>query len=411
MEEMIEYVYSLLTAPPIVTGWNYFWLFFPLWLPIITISAFWSVWIRYVRAKAIMKEGSILLELKIPKEILKSPAAMEIIIKSFSQPSVGTFIDAFLKGKVRPWFSLELVSLGGQVKFFIWSHKKWKNSIESQIYAQFPTVEIHEVPDYTLSTQFNEISMWGMQLALTKADPYPIKTYIDYGLDKDPKEEYKIDPITPLLEYLGSLKPDEQAWIQILIQGHRKEAFKDLRLSEKPDWKKAAKAETENILKDAPVKDAEGKLSLLSLSEHQKSILNNMQRNVSKTAFDTCIRCIYLSKPESFNPGNIGGLIGGFGQFGSGETNGFKPGFTTFFDYPWQDFKDRRVTVLKRKILDAYKRRSFFNAPYKNFHGKPFVLSTEELATIFHFPGGVASTPTFSRIVSKKGEAPSNLPI
>jgi len=358
-----------------------------------------------------MNEGSILLELKIPKEILKSPAAMEIIIASFSQPSVGTFIDAFLKGKVRSWFSLELVSLGGQVKFFIWAQKKFKNSIESQIYAQFPTVEVHEVPDYTLSAQFDEISMSGVQLELTKADPYPIKTYIDYGLDKDPKEEFKIDPITPLLEYLGSLKPNEQAWIQILIQAHRKEAFKDLRFKEKPDWKKSAKTEIENILKDAPVKNEEGKLSLLALAEQQKDILNSMQRNVAKTAFDTCIRGIYLTKPESFDKGNFGGLLGAFRQFGSGSTNGFKPGFTTSFDYPWQDFKDRRVTVLKRKILDAYKRRSFFNAPYKNFHGKPFVLSTEELATIFHFPGGVASTPTFSRIVSKKGEAPSNLPI
>jgi len=408
---MIEYFYSLLTSPPIVSGWNYFWRFLPLWLPIVTISAFWNVWIRYVRAKAIMNEGSILLELKIPKEILKSPAAMEIIIASFSQPSVGTFIDAFLKGKVRSWFSLELVSLGGQVKFFIWAQKKFKNSIESQIYAQFPTVEVHEVPDYTLSAQFDEISMSGVQLELTKADPYPIKTYIDYGLDKDPKEEFKIDPITPLLEYLGSLKPNEQAWIQILIQAHRKEAFKDLRFKEKPDWKKSAKTEIENILKDAPVKNEEGKLSLLALAEQQKDILNSMQRNVAKTAFDTCIRGIYLTKPESFDKGNFGGLLGAFRQFGSGSTNGFKPGFTTSFDYPWQDFKDRRVTVLKRKILDAYKRRSFFNAPYKNFHGKPFVLSTEELATIFHFPGGVASTPTFSRIVSKKGEAPSNLPI
>jgi hypothetical protein len=41
----------------------------------------------------------------------------------------------------------------------------------------------------------------------------------------------------------------------------------------------------------------------------------------------------------------------------------------------------------------------------------PFVLNTEELATIYHFPGRVAETPTFGRIEAKKGEPPSNLPI
>jgi hypothetical protein len=39
------------------------------------------------------------------------------------------------------------------------------------------------------------------------------------------------------------------------------------------------------------------------------------------------------------------------------------------------------------------------------------ILNTEELATIFHFPGQVAGTPTLERVPSKKAEAPSNLPI
>jgi hypothetical protein len=46
--------------------------------------------------------------------------------------------------------------------------------------------------------------------------------------------------------------------------------------------------------------------------------------------------------------------------------------------------------------------------PFKSPH---FVLNTEELATMFHFPGGVAATPTFNRIESRKAEAPTNLPV
>ena len=49
--------------------------------------------------------------------------------------------------------------------------------------------------------------------------------------------------------------------------------------------------------------------------------------------------------------------------------------------------------------------------PFDEFNPKPIVMTTEELATIFHFPGQVATTPTISRSSSKKAEPPPNLPI
>ena len=40
-----------------------------------------------------------------------------------------------------------------------------------------------------------------------------------------------------------------------------------------------------------------------------------------------------------------------------------------------------------------------------------FILNLEELATLYHFPGEVAATPTLPRIDSTKSSSPSNLPI
>ena len=59
------------------------------------------------------------------------------------------------------------------------------------MYSQYPGVEIYEVDDYTKPFYYdpNKVSLWAAEFGLTEADPYPIKTYIDYGLDKDPKEE------------------------------------------------------------------------------------------------------------------------------------------------------------------------------------------------------------------------------
>jgi len=413
---MFDNLIYLLTNETFVSALKTIWKLLPLWLPFILFSLFLQTWLRYKRTKWIKDQDFVLFEIRIPKEITKSPSAMEIVLSSFSSPSTGTFLDVFLKGRVRIWYSLEIVSIEGQVRFFIWASKKLKNNIESQIYAQYPTVEIYEVPDYALSVLYNpsEMSFHGAQFELTKPDPYPIKTYIDYGLEKDPKEEYKIDPITTVLEYLGSLRAGEQAWIQILIRAHREETLKkDASFFKKPDWKSRAKDEIKKIIeKDSFVKQAEDKPQTLQhLTDIQKETINAIERSLSKTAFDSMIRVMYLAKKDNFNPANIGGLLGSFKQFSSNHLNGFKPGWTTGFDYPWEDFRGIRTKVGERKILDAYKRRSFFYLPYKFFHGKPFVLTSEELATIYHFPGQVASTPTFSRIVSKKAEPPPNLPL
>jgi hypothetical protein len=88
--------------------------------------------------------------------------------------------------------------------------------------------------------------------------------------------------------------------------------------------------------------------------------------------------------------------------------NGFKPQNTTGVKYPWQDPTGRRVADMKSAMFDAYRRRMYFYPPYAR---TPFVLNTEELATVYHFPGRVAQTPTLGKIESKRAEAPVNLPI
>lgn len=387
----------------------------PIWIPTFLGVVFFDIWVHLKQREWVASQGSVLLEIKLPREQMKSPVAMELFLNHLSQGGVGTLLDVYLKGRVRAWFSLELVSLGGVVKFYIWMHKGFKTRVESQLYAQFPNIEIHEVEDYAMKVDHNpdkyKFGFMG-QFALTKPDAYPIKTYIDYGLDKDPKEEFKNDPIVPVIEYLGSLKPGEQAWIQILIRAHAKEGLKLGRIIVKPDWKKDVEKEIKKVLKEARFKTDEEKApSGQHLSEGQKEVVKAIERTTSKAAFDTMIRGCYISDSESFNGSSIGGLIGALTQYNSGNLNGFRPDFTSGYDYPWQDPLGKNKLSNERKLLEAYKRRSFFAPPFRNFKGKPFILTTEELATIFHFPGGVAATPTLTRIPSKKAEAPANLPI
>jgi hypothetical protein len=393
-------------------------VFAPFFVPLILANILFNYYMRYIRAVWIRKEGSVLLEIKIPKETNKSPLAMEIFFTSLYQTGSATTKEAFSLGKVRPWFSFEIASIDGEVRFFIWALKKWRNLIEAQLYAQYPTIEIYEAEDYTKSIHHDPINlpMWGTYFTLEKEDVFPIKTYVDYGLDKlDTKEEFKIDPMTSVLEYLGSLKKGEQVWIQIIVQAHRKEKTIDGRfLGLKGDWKEEIDEKIAEIKKEATSvrinSDGEKIPGFPNYTPGQIETIKSLERSRDKFPFEAIIRGIYVCTKESFTPISITGLVGSFRQYNSANSNGFKLGWYTDPDEPWRDLKRFRRNVMEEEMLEAYKMRSFFQYPFKNFEATPMILMTEELATIFHFPGTVAGTPTLGRIPSKKSEPPTNLP-
>ncbi len=393
----------------------------PIYIPLVLISLLRYFWISYKQYLFRTNQERILLEIKVPKEIKKTPLAMELVLNALHQTGgESNWYKTGIKGSSRTWFSLELVSIEGNIHFFIWTEKKFKNLIEAQFYAQYPDVEIYEVPDYAkfVDLDLNVTSMWGNEFVLTKDDPYPIKTYVDYGLDKvGLKSDEITDPMTPIIEFLGSVGKGEQLWIQILVRAHKKNFKDDLAFKEKLakmswygdayDWTEKAKKEKSEKLEELKPEDG---MFPRAMTKGEQKILESIERNVDKQGFDVGIRGIYLAEKEKFNPINITGMTGAFKQFNSVTMlNGFRPNrVTDFSDFPWSDYKNMKTNKIKRDMFGEYKRRAYFYYPYTS--DKQFVLSSEELATIFHLPGGVAQTPTFSRIESKKAEPPTNLP-
>ncbi|MEK7642817.1 MAG: hypothetical protein AAB392_03415, partial [Patescibacteria group bacterium] len=209
---------------------NYVLKLAPFWLPIAFIYAAFNAWVRYRRAEYWNnKLGSVLLEIKLPREITKSPLAMELVLNQMHQPpDEGNWYWKYWRGQTRSWFSLEIVSFGGDIHFYVWARRKYKNGIETHLYSQYSGIEISEVEDYTKDFYFDpsQHEMTACQWELSDPDPYPIATYVDYGLDKDPKEEFKVDPLTSQLEFLGSLPKGHNCWIQIIVRAHKKEAKK-----------------------------------------------------------------------------------------------------------------------------------------------------------------------------------------
>ncbi len=387
------------------------WDFSPIWLPLVTGFIAWELWLDYIRGVFAGSKPRILLEILLPQEINKSPAAMELVLTSlFMTSRESTFIDRNLKGQSRPVFSLEIASIEGKVHFYIYTEKDFKNIIESQIYSQFPNIEVREVQDYTKGFVYQPgvNQMFGSEFIKLAVDALPIKTYVAYGLDRDPKEEFKIDPMTPTLEYMGSLGQGEQLWLQLIIRAHKDEKIEYVDgKRKKVGW--AFYAEKEKKKRFDALKDKANPTGpARRMTKSEEEVIAAIDRSVSKLPFDVGIRAIYFAQPASSFVGvNRAGLVGTIRQYNSPNMNGFKPSNATSFDYPWMDFRDWRMNKYKTKMMHSFRQRAFFHLGDR----KSIVMNTEEIATMFHFPGGVAATPTFARIMSKKSQAPANLPI
>lgn len=419
-------------------------------------------YLSLVRAEFYSKQKYSLLEISIPRGQSKSPLAMEVFLNTLYQPfGEGTWMDIWLKGSTKSWFTLELVSIEGKVKFFIWTNEKFSNIIQTQLYAQFPDIGIKEVykgdykNDYVANINY-DVSKYKFSCAEFKkknAGHLPIKTYTDYGLDKDPKEEFKIDPITPVLEYLGNLGKGEQAWIQIGIRAPGKDFSKAFPTDSKElekfrkthklkwyenkvmvDWTDAAKDDLKKLTKRDQKMDKENPSNPaeMKLTKQEMEKVDAVERGLSKLAFDTCIRTVYLAEKDLFSPANSAGLSGVFKQYNTQHLNSFESRSPTV-KYALQDKSGLRVEADKKKIFEQYKSRAFFYPQFipvgASSHHKawqtnqfklakdkykpnvPFIMTIEELATIFHFPGDTATTSNVSRIEAKKVEAPANLPI
>lgn len=388
----------------------------PFGLCLLFLGMIYEVRVDYKRREFLSKQKMSLLELRLPKEITKSPLAMELLFSALhiTNGDSSNMWDKLTNGKSRPGYSLEIVSVGGQVHFFIRTRTFYKKFVEAQMYAQYPGIEVVEVPDYTEGIEYdpNQIALWGCDFELAKSDVYPLKTYVDYGLDKDPKEEMKVDPMTPMIEFLGSLTHGEQIWIQFIIKAHKAEGpKKDGKSTD--HWKDNAKTEIDEIRKKATPETAGDFPGFPNPTKGQNEAIAAIERNVAKLGFDCGVRAIYLADKDVFDAAHIAGMVSVFKQYNSDASNGFALKRPTAFDYPWQDFFGTKLLKKKKKIVQLYRDRLFFSDTHTKLKDreKPFVLNVESLATIFHFPGNVSQTPTFSRVLSKKAEPPANLPI
>lgn len=402
-------------------------------LPPLLYFLFMLLWMDHVSAKFASKWEWVLLEIIPSREIEKSPHPMELIFSGFSgvikSPSA---VEEFIGGEIPTSFSLELIGTEGKAHFYIRTLKGFRNLVEAHFYAQYPDIEIVEVDDYVTqvprSVPNNEWDMWGVEFKLLKPDLYPIRTYKFFEESVTGK---MIDPLAGLVEVIGKAPPGQNMWLQLIITpvkedwgpkqgqatieeflGHEKvespgifarlwhdlsEIFSNLftaLLGKEIEW---------TALGEAPAKD-EAPVEF-RLTPGQKDVLKALESNIGKPMYRVKMRYIYVGRREGFSKQTgVSAFIGGIKQFNDLNLNSMVPDdlTKTYANYLWVDSRTR---YRQRKLFRRYISRD------TDDQANRFMLSSEELATLFHIPDMQVVAPSLTRVVAKRGGAPANLPV
>jgi hypothetical protein len=424
-------------------------------LPLVSIIVLgrlaWIMWVHYIQQDFISGIDFVLLEIIPPREVLRSPKAMELFFtNALYQWSLKGGKEEYWQGAVWFWFSLEIASFDGQVHFYIRTPTRIRGLIETQMYAQYPQAQVKAVEDYTLGvpeiTAESEWNGWGCEFKLIKPEAYPLKTYIDFGLDKDPKEEYKVDPVSAVIELFGSLEKGEQMWSQIVITPSKKTYRTKGTWFGKHDWVEESRSVLKSLLEPYTrhFLPSEGELSATRAVYTPSYLQNTIEAMSHKTAligFDCGVRVMYLAKKELMPVGtrtnhsrNIRLM---WRQYAKPDCNGLIRFNATQGDFYSGVFtaSPKTVLMLANRMLNEYRERAFFHLPLRHHifsqhtwrwpipgivslddyikayaHHETFVLNVEELATMWHFPGQIMRVPTLERIESKEASPPTNLP-
>ncbi len=396
----------------------------------------WRFWMMYVQQKAMAKIKWLMLEIKLPREITKSPLATEVALASLLQGGgVANSYSRIFRGNLPVYSSLEIASLEGVIHFYIRIQERFRPLVEANFYAQYPGIEIVEADDYTQSIRYHHlaksVSLWGATFYTSKkwkpvdlktgkeyekdgkpyemkADFLPIKTYVDYGLDKDPKEEYKTDPITTLLEVMGGIGKGEYFWYQILVQdegvyngkkmpkfyvnevAHEHVSLRDMADKFKKQKRTShyikhgdvaltdygyeqtrkvqdgvdenGKPKTKDVLltynlKDKDIAKAVGKKEI-ELTFEEKEELEAVNKKFSKPLALCVLRLLYVSKKENFKPAQIQNVLSFPKPFNG--INSFAFTTTEPYDYPWQNVGGKRVAWRSEEMFEEYVEREGF---------------------------------------------------
>ena len=340
------------------------------------------------RREWLLSQEYTTLRIDVPKNNEKKPLSAEQMFASIH----GIYSE---NSSYQNHLSFEIVAKDKYIQFYVYLPKHIKDFVEGQIYAQYPTVEIHEVPDYTQSVSpTSGINFASCDLLMTKPDVYPIKFFTDF----------EVDPLSGITSVMTKLNPGEEVWFQLIMrpvgdewQEKGNSIVSAVRAGRKPGGAGISSSLMNHVKQFArvfikqliqPGVESEESKEEVKLPATVEEALKGIEQKIMKLGFETKVRILSISNDPISAKVRCQSVSAAFKQFNTTNLNGFKIGETTSNNYDlWKDFTER------------------------SFEDGGNILNIAELSSIYHLPHETVETPNIVWSGSKKGEPPANLPL
>ncbi|MBI3494983.1 type IV secretion system DNA-binding domain-containing protein [Candidatus Saccharibacteria bacterium] len=353
-------------------------------MPIVGVLLYLA-WRNNQKAENIQSVDPVLLVLEIPRTNDKQELAAEQLFASL-HGILRDRVELKQSGGVQEHISFEMASINKMIRFYVWTPRHLQNFVEGQIYAQYPTVQIHEADEDYTRRHITHSVVNTAELTLIDNEVLPIKTFTNF----------EVDPLAGITATLAKLEgDDEELWIQVLAR-----PIAD-------DWHQRASRYIDQVKKGSVVNLGSGGMSLVSqmlgmlwkppeggaagatreISDREKTRIAEIEKKSVKLGYQVKVRIAYLGHDNNIARQRIQGLVGTFKQFNSTNLNGFRMEKSSF----------------KREDIASYVARYFTDSGY--------ILNIEELASVFHLPHTNVETPNIVWASTKTAEPPAKLPI
>ncbi len=321
------------------------------------------------------------------------------------------------------FISFEIGSYQGKICFFVRALRRALPIIESQLYAQYPDIDIEHIAITALEPKDGEV-IFSTDLRLDKHEMYPIKRHPQFD---DLLSRQNVDTIAGLTSALLRYPyPGMRGHIQLsfspLSQSYRKRVLKFLPLmkrglSKRFGWYAHLFATVHlargwrwwiglplniamggfrawfsflpslsALLSDAVEQEDESsdEANKVSKRSHEnEDALSAIVDKVNRFLFATTVRLSVVGTKDHEEAAihKLAEMVSSFRQFSLPHCNGFQP-------------------------TKEYQHQSFLSPVRVH----PYALSVEEIATLWHFPNALVKTPNIDWVLSKKLEPPVDLP-
>ncbi len=301
----------------------------------------------------------------------------------------------FLYGEPYIIFEIGVHHVGEEIHFYVAAPNAYAELVQKQIHSFYPTAEVLPAIDYNI---FNlQGASAGAYMMLKSTPILPFRTY----------QVLPADPLGAVLASMSKLGIEgEGVALQVLVRpSHRKDLKKRTskvlkELQKGSSWgealQKAGKTFVGDIAKELNTalnpleKPSENKQEeQKQVLQHYQDLIKAVASKVSKPTFDVNVRIITSAPTEHQAEELLRDVSSAFTQFEAPDMNGF------------------RSVKQKNKSLDIFTRDySFriFNEQYAMY------LSTEEIASFYHFPLPTTSTTRVKFLKAKSAEPPRDLP-